>query len=179
MNREIEQYRKYLFQKHSETITVTTYLTEITSFCDFIVASKPECQYWSEVTLENARDFCHKLSSRGKKGITINHYISSLRLFYDYLMILDKAQKNPFRHVNFYKVSWGVPAVLDDKQSARLVGAPMREYQILIDALDGPKPRRRGRLIYLRALIMGTPYLLMSGQKRKNQKKRKNVKNWQ
>lgn len=152
MNREIEQYRKYLVRKHGDSgrLTVTTYVSEVTSFFDFIVTSNPDCQTWSQVTLEDARDFCQELLSTGRHGRTINRYITSLRMFFDYLVVLDKVQENPFRHVNFHKVKWGAPTVLDAKQSARLVGAPMREYQILLDTLDGPKPKRLGKLIYLR-----------------------------
>jgi integrase/recombinase XerC len=150
MYREIEQYKKYLLQKHGSKITVTTYLSEITSFHDFIFTLKSECQSWSEVTMENARDFCYTLLSNGKQGRTINRYITSLRLFYDYLTVLGKVQENPFRQIDFYKIKWGAPLVLNAEQSARLVGAPMREYQVLIETLDGPKPRRLGKLIYLR-----------------------------
>jgi len=150
MNRDIEQYRKYLVQKESGRLTATTYLSEVISFRDFMVASKPECHSWSEVTSEDARDFCKERLSAGKKERTINSNITCLRMFFDYLIVLDKIQENPFRHVNFHKVKWGAPTVLDANQSAQLVGAPMREYQILLDTLDRPKPKRLGKLFYFR-----------------------------
>ncbi|UCG54644.1 MAG: tyrosine-type recombinase/integrase [Dehalococcoidia bacterium] len=164
MNRELELYRKYLNQKHRERMTVSTYLSEIKMFRDFIYASKSECQSWGEVTQEDAKNFCHKLSSTGKKQRTINRYITSLRLFYDYLIVRDEVQKNPFRQIDFYKISCKAPIFLNAKQVAKLVAAPMREYQILIETLDGPKPRKHGKLIYLRDQLI-LEMLYYSGMK--------------
>jgi site-specific recombinase XerD len=145
-------------------MTVDTYLSEIKSFRDFIFTSKRDYQSWCEVTLDDARDFFRELSSNGKKKRTINRYITSLRLFYDYLIVLCEAQENPFRHIDFYKIMCEAPIILDAKKSARLVGAPMREYQVLIETLDGPKPRWHGKLIYLRDQLI-LEMLYYSGMK--------------
>ena len=76
--------------------------------------------------------------------------MTSLRLFYDYLIIRGEAQNNPFRQIDHLVIQRQAPAVLNADEAARLVGAPMREYQVLIETLDGQKPRRYGKLIFLR-----------------------------
>lgn len=165
MDQELGQYASYLAnQKRQAQATIKAYLREIQVFHDFIARVGPDRELWSEVTLEDARAYRQELLVRGKSETTINHAFTSLRLLYDFLIIRGVAADNPFRRVDHFETQRQLLVVLTTDDAARLVGAPMREYQVLIETLDGHKPRCYGKLPFLRDQLI-LELLYYSGMK--------------
>jgi len=151
MLKEIEGYRNFLNQKRHAKTTAKSYLHEIKIFCDFYVGCLGhEGQSWGGITVDDARQYRNHLVDLDKKVTTINHAITSMRLFYDYLMIKGVVESNPFRDINLFLHERETPQVLNDKEAAELIGAPMREYEAIIDSLAGQKRKAPGPVLFLR-----------------------------
>jgi len=151
MIKDLKQYSKYLInQKRQAPATVKAYTKDIRSFLDFSEKVFGGYQSLYNITSDDAKKYHQTMIDLGKHKSTINHTMTSLRLFFDYLIILNKVKFNPFREINHFETHREVPAVLSDEEVARLIGAPMREYQVLIETLVGNRPRRYGNLIFLR-----------------------------
>jgi site-specific recombinase XerD len=151
MLKEIEGYRNFLNQKRQAKATTESYLKEIKIFCDFYIGCLGhEGQSWGSITVDDVRQYRNHLVDLDKKVTTINHSITSMRLFYDYLMIKGVAEFNPFREINLFLHEQEPPQVLNDKEAAELIGAPMREYEAIIDSLAGQRTKAPGPLLFLR-----------------------------
>jgi integrase/recombinase XerD len=143
MNRELEQYSTYLVrQKQQAEATVSAYFRDLRAFRDYLARDKSEYQSWRDVTSNDATAYCTALLDSGKHIATLNHVITSIKMFYDYLIIRGDCDKNPFRAVDHLKLSREAPPILTPEEALRLVGAPMHEYEVLIEALVGHHPRK-------------------------------------
>jgi integrase/recombinase XerD len=151
MNRELERYSAYLVkQKQQEEATVTAYFRDLRAFRDYLIRARSEYQSWRDVTSDDAMTYCMILLDSGKHIATVNHVITSIRMFYDYLIIRGECDKNPFREVIHLKISREAPLVLTPEEAFRLVGAPMREYEVLIETLAGQHPRKYAEYKFVR-----------------------------
>lgn len=150
MNQELTQYSDYLLKKHHSKNTVLSYLRDVTAFSRFITQLGPRGKSWKEVTLDDARAYCQRLIDAERHNNTVNRAITSLRLLYDFLLIRGEVANNPFRAMSHLKRSPESPDVLSDEEAAWLVGAPVREYEVLADTLSAEKPKRRGKYIFIR-----------------------------
>jgi site-specific recombinase XerD len=119
-------------------------------FRDYLIRVKSEYQSWHNVTSDDAMAYCTALLDSGKHIATLNHVITSIRMFYDYLIIRGECDKNPFRAVSHLKLSREAPLALTPEEALRLVGAPIREYEVLIETLAGHHPRKYAEYKFVR-----------------------------
>lgn len=149
--KEIESYHDFLIRKQQATATINAYLSDIKKFCDFYLdCLGHEGKSWGDLTVDDARQFRNHRVELDRTPKTINHNISSMRIFYDYLIAKGVVESNPFREINLFLWEREPPSVLNDKEAAGLIGAPMREYHAIIDSLVGHQRKAPGPLLFLR-----------------------------
>lgn len=144
-------YRAFLAtKKHQAKRTVSGYVNDVEQFKSFLDAKRGIASSWSDATSANIHEYLSRLSVPGKARNSINRTITSLRMFYDYLVIREETEENRFRQIDHLKISPEPPKVLDSIEVARLVRAPMVEYDVYRDKMAGRQPRVFGKLMFVR-----------------------------
>jgi len=150
MQREIIKYAKYLEQKHQDDNTIKSYINDVKAFYAFVLDWGQVDQSWSDISLDEAKQYVQEHIDDDKKTKTINRAITSLRLFFDFLFIREVVEINPFRQIQHVKIESMPPTLLTDKEALWLVGAPKREYDIFMDIHNKHKMSHRGEFFILR-----------------------------
>ena len=93
--------------------TVETYGFAVNSFRNYC-NSVDENLTWDSVSTDVIRDWMAKFPDEGKSEATINLYLSALRTFYHYLMIVGQIDKNPAGKVSGPKKKKVLPAFVKE-----------------------------------------------------------------
>ena len=117
----VESFIKYLSDERNRSQrTVDSYGFAVRDFQTFY-RSLDDQLTWDNVTSDAVREWIAYLSEEGKSEATINLYLSALRTFYHYLMIVGLVQKNPVGKVQGPKKKKRLPAFVKEADMNRLL----------------------------------------------------------
>ena len=119
------------FNKQMAENTIRSYMSRLSGFLDYLRASRERGgDVWRDVDRHVAESYLEFLASKGRVQSTINLTAASLRVFFDFLVLREEADANPFA-APFY----GVPcAKTPPTESHTLTDDDIR---ILLFALRG------------------------------------------
>ena len=124
MNSLKNEYLNYLkFQKNYSDKTIESYQRDIDHFIDYC---KKECiNDFNDVSYNYLRGYLASLHDKNLTNNTINHRLSALRTFYNYLVKQDILDDNPFLLVDSLKIAKKNPDFLFPE-----------EMEALLDSID-------------------------------------------
>jgi site-specific recombinase XerD len=136
----IHQFIEHIrVNKHQSENTANGYSQGIAAFAKHIQSHNGgQHKSWKSVDQSVADDYLATLIDKGKSQRTINLTITSLRMFFDYLVVRCEADDNPFYSLNFLKAPPKKSSVLDKQAIDRLVQAPRCLWQ---ETLEGTAPK--------------------------------------
>lgn len=131
----LDRFIKYLEkEKHYPETTVTSYNRDLLSYIDFISKNKID---YKKITKEQIRSYLKLLDERKIARSTISRILSALRHFYNYLLINEIVNNNPFKTIKNPKKEKKLPNFLQ-----------YNELETLINSIDLDTPLGvRNRLI--------------------------------
>jgi integrase/recombinase XerC len=145
MNKEKQDFLKYLkFEKRYSKLTIASYQREIEAFISYL--TREEVEGFDEVDDLIVRGFVMDLSKRKLTHATINHYLSSLRSFFKYLLRQKKVKDNPFTLVTSLKQAKRNPDFLYEDEMMGLLDS------IETDSLLGVRNKALLELMYASGL---------------------------
>ncbi len=125
-----DAFKDYLtIEKNYSVHTVTSYLKDIKDFQNFIISEELADGLLDATRQRLARHFVAHLDTKGYAKKSVARKISTLRTFYDYLMINKKIDVNIFRNLEIPKIPKKLPKIIADD-----------EIELLLKAIDRHKP---------------------------------------
>ena len=145
MNEEKENFLKYLkFEKRYSQLTISSYKREIENFIDYL--KQEDVESLEEVDDVIVRGYVMSLSKKELSHTTINHYLSSLRSFFKYLLRHQVVKENPFALVSSLKQNIRNPDFLYEDEMMGLLDS------IETDTLLGVRNKALLELMYASGL---------------------------
>lgn len=103
LDKYLKQYLEYLqYQRHYADKTIESYNRQITHFNNFLISEMIDD--YNDVNYQMLRGYLTKLYDENLSKTTINHKLSSLRSFFNYLLKEELIGDNPFLLVESQKV---------------------------------------------------------------------------
>lgn len=104
LDRLIKEFLDYLqYQLNYATATITSYNREIIHFKTYLI--QEEIDSFSKVDYLMLRGYLTRLYDEGLSKTSINHRLSALRSFYNYLLKEEFIDDNPFKLIAFQKTA--------------------------------------------------------------------------
>ena len=107
-SKEFENFLK--FERNLSKNTISSYLSDLKKLIDYLNKAKINLKP-SEITTEIIRDFIYSESKKIKSS-TQGRLISSLNLFFDYLILEKIINKNPVEKIDYPKIGSKIPTTL-------------------------------------------------------------------
>ena len=121
--REFEEH--ILINKRQAQNTVVSYLQNIREFAAYIASGEGgKLENWGQINQLVAEAYLAHCRDEGKAQRSINLRITTLRMFFDFLVLRREANNNPFYAVKHLKPIATQPPVLTIRDINRLVSAP-------------------------------------------------------
>lgn len=122
MNNLINEFEKFLkFQKNYSDYTIDNYIKDITEYNEFLNTNKFK---YSNVNYQDCIKYLNFLNDRKLSKSTISRKLSSLRTFYKYLVLNNKADSNPFILVTSPKKEKRIPKFINYNNIEEIFNIP-------------------------------------------------------
>ena len=122
MNNLINEFEKFLkFQKNYSDYTIDNYIKDITEYNEFLNTNKFK---YSNVNYQDCIKYLNFLNDRKLSKSTISRKLSSLRTFYKYLVLNNKADSNPFTLVTSPKKEKRIPKFINYNNIEEIFNIP-------------------------------------------------------
>jgi site-specific recombinase XerD len=103
-------------EKNASPHTVSAYFSGVQEFALKVMDSDESFNDWAMVDQNQARSFVMALHESGNSKRSIQRKLSSMRSFFRYLMLIGKAQSNPFKNMPMIKTGKPLPKVMSINQ---------------------------------------------------------------
>lgn len=116
----LKDYEEFLETKNHSPHTITSYISDLRDFESFIIREEfaPSLK---EVTRERiARNYVNYLANGELSNTSIRRKITSLRLFYDYMVEYEYLETNPFQNITLPKAPKKLPRVISKNELKNL-----------------------------------------------------------
>lgn len=118
----VDGYAAYLREtKNASHNTLESYLRDIRQFLAFL---DHESQPLEQVTAPVIEQYLHVLQQQGKTPATLTRSLSSVRSFFNYLMLQHVIQMNPTRQIKLDKAEKKLPEILTKAEVEALLRQP-------------------------------------------------------
>ncbi len=127
MNEYCEDFSDYLINtKLVSTNTLDSYIRDVSRYLTFLDIK--DLKNPAEVDIDVLNIYINELMSLKKSNSTITRNVASIRCFYQYLILNNKAKSNPAKAIKLEKTQKKLPQILTGKEIELLLEQPdMRE----------------------------------------------------
>jgi len=123
MTKYLAEYESYLVvNKDVSSNTLESYMRDIRAFMEYL--AKSGITDVSQASEFNLHSYLEHLRQAGKSSSTLTRMVSSLRSFYQFLMIKGYAMNNPARGLKIEKAEKKLPKILTGQEVDRLLNSP-------------------------------------------------------
>lgn len=123
MNEYCSEYRDYLrFQKSVSQNTLDSYTRDIEHFLHYF--STQNIEQPRQVTTAMMQAYVQSLTDRQCSASTITRNMASIRGFYQYFIMMGKAEQNPAKEIQLEKVPKKLPQILSGEEIELLFAQP-------------------------------------------------------
>ncbi|MCT4645932.1 MAG: tyrosine-type recombinase/integrase [Carboxylicivirga sp.] len=120
----IDSFYKYLeFERRNSPHTITAYKTDLSQFCSFLEEGDEEL--WENVTSKTIRSWMVLMVNDGVSARSVTRKVSTLKVFFRYLMQIGVVDTNCAEHVVTPKLPKRLPVFVKEK-----------EMDLLLDNVD-------------------------------------------
>ena len=120
----IESFYKYLeFERRNSLHTITAYKTDLRQFCLFL--EEEGFELWENITAKTIRSWMVSLVNEGVSARSVTRKISTLKVFFRYLMQIEVVETNVAEHVVTPKLPKRLPVFVKEN-----------EMNLLLDNVD-------------------------------------------
>ena len=120
----IESFYKYLeFERRNSPHTITAYKTDLRQFCLFL--EEEGFELWENITAKTIRSWMVSLVNEGVSARSVTRKISTLKVFFRYLMQIEVVETNVAEHVVTPKLPKRLPVFVKEN-----------EMNLLLDNVD-------------------------------------------
>ncbi|MCG8580765.1 MAG: tyrosine-type recombinase/integrase [Bacteroidales bacterium] len=111
----LESFYNYLvYERRNSAHTVTAYKKDLDQFCSFLEQS--DIKLWSSVTSKTIRSWMVSLVDDGVSPRTVTRKISTLKVFFRFLMVQEVVDNNVAEHVITPKVPKRLPVFVKEQE---------------------------------------------------------------
>ena len=126
MKKCIDEFENYLiYNKKVSRNTLDSYLRDVKGFAKFLGTNEIDSFFVCDDKIIN--DYFDSLKASGKSNATLTRIISSLRSFFQLLILQGYVRSNPAKDVKPQKVQKKLPYILSGKEIDKLLSAPDME----------------------------------------------------
>ena len=119
----IEDYRKYLTdERRASANTVSSYIRDVTQFADFL--KNTGNSGFTSVTEDDIRSYLSLLEKNERSKATISRCLTSLKVFFNYVMDMEYICMNPAAGVSSTAAVKKAPQLLTGSEIERLLEQP-------------------------------------------------------
>lgn len=123
MNEYCDDFSDYLINtKLVSTNTLDSYMRDVNHYLTFLVIN--DLKNPAEANIDVLNSYIKELVNLKKSNSTITRNIASIRCFYQYLILNNKAQSNPAKAVKLKKTQKKLPQILTGKEIELLLEQP-------------------------------------------------------
>ena len=126
-SKEFENFLK--FERNLSKNTISSYLSDLKKLTDYLITEKINSRP-DEVNINLIREFLYSQSKKIKPS-TKGRLISSLNLFFDFLIIEKIINENPVEKIDYPKIGLTIPTTLTTKEIDALI------YKASLDKNNG------------------------------------------
>ena len=122
MEKQIELFLDFIKnEKKLSDNTFQSYKRDILQYKEYIDMNNLD---YSKANGGNIKDYLTYLGYLNKKATTISRHLASIRLFYQYLLKLNKVQEDPTLNVQAPKIDKKAPSILTSEEVTLLLNQP-------------------------------------------------------
>ena len=130
----IEAFVKYLdIEKNYALNTITSYKRDLLKFHSFLIGKN--ISKWSEIDSDALNIFVMELRHRNTSGKSLKRYLSSIRVFFNYLIENNIIQKNPALSIKTPKVERTLPKTISFDNLTSMMTLKTHSYKELRSVL--------------------------------------------
>lgn len=119
----IDRFIDYIqYERRLASNTIKSYHSDLSRFVNY--CSDKTLLDWPEVSVMHVRHYTSLLHQQGLNPKSLQRILSSLRVFFDYLLQNTEITINPAKGVSAPRVSRKLPQLLDVDQAGRLMDVP-------------------------------------------------------
>lgn len=122
MKKCISEFETYLINKKVSTNTLDSYLRDVKCFLEFLQKNGVDDVFLSDDHILN--NYLDYLKESGKCNSTLSRTVSSLRSFFQFLILSGYMQTNPAKSIKLDKVQKKLPHILSNSDIDKLLSAP-------------------------------------------------------
>lgn len=127
---DFKDYLIYLKRERNYSkLTLKSYSDDAIKFFDYLNNNKKN---YLHVTKEDIREYLKFLNDRKLKASSISRMMTSLRVFYDYLLVNEKIENNPFKLIRNPKKEKKLPNYLKYEEFENLLNSIKNDDDISI-----------------------------------------------
>lgn len=133
-----EQFAHHLaVERDASPKTIQNYTTDLRLFAEWMTAESGEPFNPVDVSAYDVKRFKEHLQEIGRKPATVNRYLISLKMFFDYCIDAGLITKSPARKVRNIPAEKEAPRSISQRDEMRLVRAverfgSLRDYTIIV-----------------------------------------------
>lgn len=122
MEKEIDRFIEYLkYQRNYSDFTCNNYNKDLNEYNSFILSNKIN---YKNMDYNEAKEYVIYLNKKSDAKSTISRKLSSLRTFYKYLVLNNKAESNPFLLVSSPKKEKRIPKFINYNNMEEILNVP-------------------------------------------------------
>lgn len=122
MGKEINNFIEYLkYQRNYSDFTCNNYKKDLNEYNSFILSNKIN---YKNMDYNEAKEYVIYLNKKNDAKSTISRKLSSLRTFYKYLVLNNKAESNPFLLVSSPKKEKRIPKFINYNNMEEILNVP-------------------------------------------------------
>jgi len=111
--------------------TLVSYRRDIEGFKFYI--EKNDLPFWSEISEKNVQSYVASRFRNGLTGRSLQRALSSIRMFYDYLILNSQVTSNPAKNIRAPKTVTRLPSFLDVDMTEQLLNSKSESSLIVRD----------------------------------------------
>lgn len=134
----ITQFADHLaVERDASKKTIQNYTSDLRLFIEWLTADSAEPFDPAAVTAYDVKRFKEHLQEIGRKPATVNRYLISLKMYFDYCIDAGMIEKSPARKVRHIPAEKEAPRSITQRDEMRLVRAverfgSLRDYTIIV-----------------------------------------------
>ncbi|MGP4060162.1 site-specific tyrosine recombinase XerD [Halobacillus sp. H74] len=127
MQYALEDFFHYLtVERGLSPNTIQSYKRDLTQYLTYM-QKEEGMQEWSQISRSHIMKYIHHLNDHGKSSATIARFLSSIRLYHQFLIREKVTEQDPSLHIETPKKERKLPKVLSSEDVDKLLNIPAKD----------------------------------------------------